>query len=333
MRSSEQRWGTSSRAMAFDDIIGHERQKRFLNFLMERGNIPHAFLFCGQEGIGKRQMAMEFTKRLFCQAGTACGACRSCVRLDRGSHPDLVIIRNEGSIGIDDSRMIAKEVSEHPFEQDRRVIIIDNAETMTNEAANALLKTLEEPPPYNHFFVITSSEREIPLTIRSRCARVAFSPLSREQLELYFRDRAGIDPGRAGLLASISFGSIGSGLFWLDEDNFSLRVRIAEALSGRTKGFVLASSLAEKASMTDRSASMYLAFLLSFFRDLFVRKVAGGTSLITNTDLEDVFDGASADLTWIENSLKRVQETVRVMRYNVNRWLVFENLLIHVARE
>jgi DNA polymerase-3 subunit delta' len=319
--------------MAFDDIIGHERQKRFLTFLLERGNIPHAFLFCGQEGIGKRSTAMEFARRLFCQAGTGCGECRPCVKLDRGSHPDFVLIQNEGSIGIDDSRMITKEVSEHPFEQDKRVIIIDNAETMTTEAANALLKTLEEPPPYNHFFIITSSEREIPLTIRSRCTRVAFSPLSREQLELYFLERADIDPERARLLASISFGSIGSGLFWLDERNFSLRIRMAEALSGRTKGFVLASSLAEKASVTDRSVSMYLTFLLSFFRDLFVRRSIGGMSFITNTDLETILDETRGDLTWIEDSLKRIQETVRVMRYNVNRWLIFENLLIHVARE
>lgn len=319
--------------MAFEDIIGHERQKRFLNSLIESGNIPHAFLFCGQEGIGKRRTAMGFAGRLFCQAGTGCGKCRPCMKLDRRVHPDLVLIQNEGSIGIDDSRMITKEVSERPFEQDKRIIVIDNAETMTTEAANALLKTLEEPPLYNHFFIITSSEREIPLTIRSRCTRVAFSPLSRGQLELYFSDRAHIDPDRARLLASISFGSIGNGLFWLDEGNFSLRVRMAEALSGRMKGFVLTSSLAEKASTTDRSSSMYLTFLLSFFRDLFVRKVTGEMSFITNTDLGEILDETHGDLVWIEDSLKRIQETVRVMRYNVNRWLMFENLLIHVARE
>jgi hypothetical protein len=108
---------------------------------------------------------------------------------------------------------------------------------------------------------------------------------------------------------------------------------MAEALSGRTKGFVLASSLAEKASVTDRSVSMYLTFLLSFFRDLFVRRSIGGMSFITNTDLETILDETRGDLTWIEDSLKRIQETVRVMRYNVNRWLIFENLLIHVARE
>ncbi len=319
--------------MAFEDIIGHERPKRFLRFLVEHGNIPHAFLFCGQEGIGKKKTAFEFTRHLFCQAGTGCGKCRPCIKLDRGSHPDLVVIQNEGSIGIDDSRMITKEITERPFESDKRVIIIDNAETMTTEAANALLKTLEEPPPYNHFFIITSSEREIPMTIRSRCTRLAFSPLSRVQLQEYFADRAGIDPNRAQLLSSISFGSIGSGLFWLDDGNFSLRTKLAQALCGQKKGFVLTSSLAEKASVTDRSTSMYLTFLLSFFRDLFVKKVTGEMSFITNTDLGDLLDETGGDLAWIESSIKRIQETIRVMRYNVNRWLIFENLLIQVARE
>lgn len=175
--------------MAFEDIIGHDRQKRFLKFFLENKNIPHSFLFCGQEGIGKKKTAREFVRHLFCQTGNACGTCRPCVKLDRGSHPDLVIIENERSIGIDDSRMISKEISEHPFESEKRVIIIDNAETMTTEAANALLKTIEEPPPYNHFFIITSSERDIPMTIRSRCMRVPFSLLSAAQLEHYFRSK------------------------------------------------------------------------------------------------------------------------------------------------
>ena len=318
--------------MAFNDIIGHERQKRFLTYLLERGNIPHAFLLCGQEGIGKRKTALEFARRLFCLKKTGCGECRACVKLDRGSHPDLVIIEREGSIGIDNSRMIAKEVSEHPFESDKRVIIIDNAETMTMEAANALLKTLEEPPPYNHFFIITSSEREIPMTIRSRCSRIAFSPLAREQLETYFMTGGG-DQHQAMLLSSISFGSIGCGIFWQDEDNFSLREKLAAAVCGKDKSFVALSSLAERASATDHSATMYLTFLLSFFRDIFVRKTTGEMSFVTNADLEDLLGDAASDLPWIEGSMKRIQETMRIMRYNVNRWLVFENLLIHVARD
>lgn len=319
--------------MAFKSIIGHERQKRFLTFFIERGNIPHAFLFCGQGGIGKKAMAFEFARHLFCQSKTACGECRPCIKLDRGSHPDLVIVESEGSIGIDSSRIISKEISEHPFESEKRIIIIDNAETMTIEAANALLKTLEEPPPYNHFFVITSSEREIPMTIRSRCTRVAFSPLTGTQLESYFTGQGNNDPFRAKLLSSISFGSIGCGLFWQDENNFAMREKLARSICEKTGGFVTASSLAEKVSATDKSARMYLSFLLSFFRDLFIKKTTGEMSFIMNTDLEEIFDAADADLPWIEGSIKRIQETMRVMRYNVNRWLLFENLLINVVRE
>lgn len=317
--------------MAFEDIIGHDRQKRFLKFFLENKNIPHAFLFCGQEGIGKKKMALEFTRHLFCQTGSACGTCRPCLKLDRGSHPDLVIIENEGSIGIDDSRMISKEISEHPFESKKRVIMIDNAETMTIEAANALLKTIEEPPPYNHFFIITSSERDIPMTIRSRCTRVPFSLLSAAQLERYFQEREGIDPKKASLLSSISFGSIGSGLFWLNEEHFSLRLKLAEIISGRRRGFVASSHVAEMASLTDKNAAMYLAFLLSYLRDLFVTHETGDMSLIVNTDLIDELSETEYDTGWVERSIKRIQESIRVMRYNVNRWLIFENLLIQIA--
>ncbi len=317
--------------MAFEDIIGHDRQKRFLKFFLENKNIPHAFLFCGQEGIGKKRMAREFVRHLFCETRDACGTCRPCIKLDRGSHPDLVVIENEGSIGIDDSRLISKEISEHPFEAEKRVIIIDNAETMTTEAANALLKTVEEPPPYNHFFIITSSERDIPMTIRSRCSRVPFSLLSPAQLEEYFSGRKSIDGQKASLLSAISFGSIGSGLFWLDDDNFSLRLKLAGILSGQVKGFVASSWVAEMASRTDRTAAMYLAFLLSFFRDLFVRHETGEESRIVNTDLIDELDATRYDPDWVERSIKRIQESVRIMRYNVNRWLVFENLLIQIT--
>lgn len=314
--------------MAFEDIIGHEKQKRFLKFILDHGNIPHAFLMCGQDGVGKKAMALEFARHLFCLERTGCGACRPCLKLDRGSHPDLIILNN---IHIADSRMLSKEVTEHPYESEKRVIIIDNAETMNIETANALLKTLEEPPPFNHFFMITSSEREIPMTIRSRCMRIPFSQLSRVQLERYFIDRAGVNPEHAILLSSISFGSIGGGLFWLNQPNFLLRAELAELLCGRKRGFVMTSFVAENVSLAEKNVSMYLTFLLSFFRDLFVKRMAEDVSSIINKDLEDMLNETEGSLEWIETSIKRIQETIRIIRYNVNRWLIFENLLIQIT--
>jgi DNA polymerase-3 subunit delta' len=318
--------------MGFENIIGHEKSKNLLRMFLENKNIPHAFLFYGQEGIGKKMVAKEFAKHLFCEKGTACGRCNPCIKLERGSHPDLIVIEGDNSIGIDQSRMLSKEICEYPYESEKRVIIIDQAETLTREAANALLKTLEEPPPYNHFFLITSSEKEIPPTIRSRCNRVFFPPLSREQLKKFFLQRPDNDDERADLLADISYGSIGCGLFWAEADNFLLRRVIIELITGRNKGFVKASLVAEKIFKTNMGLGMYLAFLLSFFRDLLVVKYSQDLTMIVNRDVEEFLDWQRTDTEWVENTIKRIQETAAVMRYNVNRLLAFENLLFQVMR-
>lgn len=318
--------------MGFEDIIGHEKSKNLLHMFLEHKNIPHAFLFYGQEGIGKKLIAKEFIKYLFCETASACGECRPCKKLQGGNHPDLITIEGEESIGIDQSRMLGKEIYEYPYESEKRAIILDRAEKLTHEAANALLKTLEEPPPFNHFFLITSAEQEVPLTIRSRCTRVFFTPLLKEQLKQFFFLRAGADEEQADLLACISYGSIGCGLFWTDEEHMLLRRMIAELVAGRNRSFVNASLIAEKIAKTNSGFSIYLAFLLSLFRDMLVVKNLQDFSKIVNKDLENIMDWQLIDIQWVEKTIKRIQETMRIMRYNVNRWLVFENLLFHIMR-
>jgi len=318
--------------MGFENIIGHDKPKNLLRMFLENKNIPHAFLFSGQEGIGKKHIAKAFAQHLFCETASVCGACGPCIKFERGSHPDLIVIEGEESIGIDQSRMLSKEISEYPYESERRIIIIDRAETLTREAANALLKTLEEPPPYNHFFLITSAEKEVPPTIRSRCTRVFFTPLSREQLRQLFSQRADIDEEQADLLSDISYGSIGCGLFWAEEDNFLLRRAILELIMGSQKSFAKASFIAEKIVKTDRGIEIYLAFLLSFFRDLLVVCYSRDFTKIINRDVEDFLDRQKTDTQWIENTLKRIQETAVIMRYNINKWLALENLLFQVMR-
>ncbi|MBA4391434.1 MAG: DNA polymerase III subunit delta' [Syntrophus sp. (in: bacteria)] len=318
--------------MGFENIIGHEKPKNLLRMFLEHKNIPHAFLFYGQEGIGKKLIAKEFIKYLFCETASACGECRPCKKIQGGNHPDLITIEGEDSIGIDQSRMLSKEIYEYPYESEKRAIILDRAERLTHEAANALLKTLEEPPPFNHFFLITSAEQEVPLTIRSRCTRVFFTPLVREQLKQFFLMKTDADEERADLLARISYGSIGCGLFWIEEEHLLLRRMIAELVAGKNRSFVNASLIAEKIAKTNSGFSIYLAFLLSLFRDMLVVKYSQDFTKIVNRDLEGVLDWQIIDIQWVENTIKRIQETMRIMRYNVNRWLVFENLLFHVMR-
>jgi len=316
--------------MGFERITGHEKQKGMLLSLLKKKRMPHAFLFTGPEGIGKKRVVMEFAKYIFCEHGTACNTCRPCLKVERGSHPDIFSTGGEESIGIEHSRNISKEVYEYPYESNRRIIIIDNAEKMTNEAKNALLKTLEEPPPFNIFFLITSSERDIPLTIKSRCTKLIFSPLFKEQLKAYFKNNLAINDEKAELLSCISHGSIGSGLFWTVEDNFLLRKQIAELLIGRGKSFLKASVISEKISKSQKDTMIYLSFILSLYRDMYFLNECGDDSMVMNRDIKGLLAMEKINMATLNNSIQRVEQTINLMRYNINRWLVLENMMLHL---
>jgi DNA polymerase-3 subunit delta' len=243
-----------------------------------------------------------------------------------------MIVEGVESIGISQSRMISKEVSEQPYEAKVRAIVIDGADTMTPEATNALLKTLEEPPPNNVFFLISSSEKDILLTIRSRCVRVPFSPLNQSDVEEYFANVLRMEKEKARLISSQSYGSIGLGLFWTEDDNLLLRRKLGELITGKKRSFVESTAISERLSKNNRGLNLYLSFLLSFFRDLYLAAHERGSAQIINSDLRDLMDHETADLPWIERSIKKIQETMFNMRYNINKWLLFENMLLHIMR-
>jgi DNA polymerase-3 subunit delta' len=348
--------------MGLNNIFGHERQKNLLLSFLENERLPHAFLFAGQDGIGKKKVAVEFIKHILCETGNGCGACRSCLKVEKQSHPDFLYIEPREKKADDDSgsledgqkssltarsyiprsliagdkdgkvRGINQEVLAYPYEGSKRAILINDADKMRKDAADALLKTLEEPPPYNIFFLVTSSEREIPLTIRSRCIRIAFSPLQKEHIEHYFREVLHVDEKKARLLSHISYGSVGYGQFWAKESNLYLRRKLAELVTGKSRSFLNATLLSEQVTGTSGDLSMYLSFLLSLLRDMYVVREQKDASLVVNRDIREFLDWEKVDTKWVEDSMKKVQETMSIMRYNVNRWLLFENLLIQIMR-
>jgi DNA polymerase-3 subunit delta' len=348
--------------MGLHSVFGHERQKSLLLSFLQNERLPHALLFVGQDGIGKKKLAIEFIKHILCGTGTGCGACRACLKVEKQSHPDFLFIEPREKKSDDDSdspedgqkssltarsyiprsliagdkdgkvRGINQEVLAYPYEGSKRAILINDADRMRKDASDALLKTLEEPPPYNIFFLITSAEREVPLTIRSRCVRVAFSPLHKEKIEQYFREVLKVDEKKARLLSHIAYGSIGNGQFWMKESNLQLRHKLAELVTGKSRSFLNATLLSEQVTGTSGDLFMYLSFLLSLFRDMYVVREQKDTTLVVNRDVRDLLDWETIDTKWIEVAVKKVQETMLIMRYNVNRWLLFENLLIQIMR-
>src|SRR3990172_7806680 len=188
--------------MALKDIIGQEKAITILRRTLSRGRVSSAYLFTGESGIGKRLAALNFAKVLNClspvddQQPDACDACDSCRKIDAGSHPDLVTVSPEkDEIRVDEIRALEDTLSFKPFEGRKKVVIVDDADRMNQSAANAFLKTLEEPPDESLIILVASNPDRLPETIRSRCSRIRFAPLSlqacREVIQRALRPPAG----------------------------------------------------------------------------------------------------------------------------------------------
>jgi DNA polymerase-3 subunit delta' len=165
-------------------IKGQKQAVGILTGFLESGRAPHALLFSGPEGVGKRFAAGLFARATFCRSeGTVpCFSCEACGKIERGAFPDLIsigIAEDKTRILIEQIQEIERIVAYHPFSGDRRVIIIDPADLMTENASAAILKTLEEPPAGTHFILVTDRAFSLPPTILSRCQKVRFSPLAR----------------------------------------------------------------------------------------------------------------------------------------------------------
>ena len=193
------------------DLIGHQRQREWFQQAISRGRLASTFLFVGQRGIGKRTFALWLAKSLLCTTKPAeqlspCGACSNCIQVAAGTHPDILQVRRPADragipiellVGPRDARMregLCHDLRLRPMAGERRIAIIDDCDDLNVEGANALLKTLEEPPPRSIVILIgTSEQRQLP-TIRSRCQVVRFSPpLGDEALAVLIRRCAGME--------------------------------------------------------------------------------------------------------------------------------------------
>lgn len=174
----------------FENILGNEKIKQELNTAIQNNKISHSYLFVGTDGIGKKLIAKEFSRRLLCLNDIENDNCKSCIEFDNNNHPDFNIIESEDnkSIKIEQIRYMQKKVQEKPIMQKRKIYIIDDADLMTTEAQNCLLKTLEEPPEFITIILIGRSEDAFLETIKSRCMIYRFKGIENNQIEKYLQE-------------------------------------------------------------------------------------------------------------------------------------------------
>ena len=174
----------------FENILGNERNKNILEKAIELNKISHSYIFWGTEGIGKKLIAKEFAKSILClQNHDYDCKCKSCIEFDSNNNPDFQLIEStDGKIKIEQIREMQRKIAEKPIISSRKVYIIENSDTMTKEAQNCLLKTLEEPPEYITIILICSNEDNLLSTIKSRCTRMHFEPLKENEIKKYLEE-------------------------------------------------------------------------------------------------------------------------------------------------
>lgn len=353
----------------FDSIIDQKQPLRILSSLLRSQNIPHALLFTGIEGVGKKTAARAFAMACNCiaqkpdpaneipgagalrippdlQGSTLlrdsthpCGRCKSCRKIESGNHPDIILVEPSGAfIRIDQIRALCHTLSLKPYEAKLRVATICDAHTMNPSAGNALLKVLEEPPDRTMLILTAPHASDLLPTVASRCQHVRFNPISLKKLAGMLVETQGLDPDGAAIIASMAHGSFSKALSMVthrDRSDWISRRSwlISEIDSLSSRSIVLRLEFASRLAKNKDFLLDSLEVIHSYFRDVVVWKYS--PEKIINKDLTDRIQYASQKMSVASllSKIKGIQTARRDIRANANARLTLEVLMMKLAAQ
>ncbi len=322
----------------FGNLIGQARAIRLLQQGLRSGRTAHAYLFAGPDGVGKRAAALALAQALNCEGGAAradgCGTCRSCRKIAKGLHPDVQIIAPAGAnMKIDQVRALEADAALGLYEGKRKVFVLDGAERMTEQAANAILKTLEEPPGRSVLILLTTTPSALPPTIVSRCQTVMFSALPDDTLHAYLVQR-GLDQGEARLIVSFSRGSLGRALGPGAASLASSRDQLLDELERAFRGGPAALiETAEKRAKDRETVQQQCELLSAWLRDLMVARVSRSHEWLVNRDRGQRVARRAGELSphAILDGFRAVHAAMEGLARNANPRLTLEHLLFRLS--
>lgn len=323
----------------FSEIVGQGQIKEHLQNAIQAQKISHAYILSGEKASGKEFVARAFAQTLQCERGgmDACCECHSCKQAESRNHPDIIYVTHEktASIGVDDIRdQISGNVSIKPYSGKYKIYIINEAEKMTVQAQNALLKTLEEPPAYVVIMLLTNNSGSFLQTIRSRCVELSMKPVAGELLKKYLMEEMQVPDYRADVCVAFAQGNFGKAKDMALSDDFTAVQAMTLALAKNAKESELVDMVKAIKDLAQYKVDPqdFLDIISVWYRDILLFKATGDANhLIYREDLTNIRRIAQrSSYEGIEKILEAINTAKIRLNANVNFELTMELLMLTI---
>ena len=324
----------------FKDIIGQEHIKEYLQNAISQKKIAHAYIIQGERFSGKEFITKVFAAALQCekQGTEPCGECRSCRQVQSGNQPDIIYVRHErpNSIGVEDVRsQVNSDIAIMPYSSPYKIYIINEGEMLTDQAQNALLKTLEEPPAYTVLIILTTNLEALLPTILSRCVVLHMKPVRDELVKEYLKKVLMIPDYKADICVAFARGNIGRAKQLATSEDFENIRNEALSLVKNIRNMELHEVMAAVRKIGEyhqMNINEYLDVISIWYRDVLLFKATNDTNhLIFREEIQYIRKAADKSAyEGIENILKALENAKSRLHANVNFDLVMELLFITI---
>lgn len=322
---------------SFSEIVGHEQIKEHMQAAIREKKPFHAYLFQGEEGVGKEALARTFAAGLQCQSESAdkpCKECVSCRQMESGNQPDVIwVTREKASLGVDEIReQLCNTMDIKPFSSPYKIYLVPEAEKMTEAAQNALLKTIEEPPEYGIVILMTSNISALLPTIQSRCLTMEFRPLSTAVVESYVKEHCQVPDYQARASAAFAQGNLGKAMRYAKSEDFIERKDHIISLLRHVEQMDLSEMLAVIKDLGTRKDEVrdYIDLMVLWYRDVLLFKATKDINQLLFQDEASYISREASHRSYekIEEILQAFEKAKVRLRANVNFDITMELMLL-----
>lgn len=322
---------------SFSEIVGHEQIKEHMQAAIRDKKPFHAYLFQGEEGVGKEALARTFAAGLQCQSESAdkpCKECVSCRQMESGNQPDVIwVTREKASLGVDEIReQLCNTMDIKPFSSPYKIYLVPEAEKMTEAAQNALLKTIEEPPEYGIVILMTSNISALLPTIQSRCLTMEFRPLSTAVVESYVKEHCQVLDYQARASAAFAQGNLGKAMRYAKSEDFIERKDHIISLLRHVEQMDLSEMLAVIKDLGTRKDEVrdYIDLMVLWYRDVLLFKATKDINQLLFQDEASYISREASHRSYekIEEILQAFEKAKVRLRANVNFDITMELMLL-----